>query len=187
MMSATRSRCAAASRISRAMNAGPSGFLVDGERHSCERRGEDEGVDLDLPVVVPLPSRKVETVASHERSPSAASSLKLTSRIVAVHSAKHSSQVPEFTSRRYALPTLAIRGRIATRASLFITFRTPCCSISKPSSLDTPGRVAQAGFVHGDRRCAPSPRREGQIIHRRQHSKGKEIVIMLLLTSPHKK
>lgn len=52
-MSATRSRCAAASRISRAMNAGPSGFLVDGERHSCERRGEDEGVDLDLPVVVP--------------------------------------------------------------------------------------------------------------------------------------
>ena len=110
-------------------------------------------------------------IAPVAESSSATSSPKLTSRIVAVHSAKHSSQVPKFTSRRYALPTLAILGRMATQALLVITCHTPCCSISKPSNLDTYDQAVQAGIAHSNGRRASSPRQEGRII-RLHHTPG---------------
>ena len=54
---------------------------------------------------------------SHVALPSVAANSKVMSRLRAVHSAMHSSQVPEVTSRRYSLPTCAMRARIRVFAA----------------------------------------------------------------------
>lgn len=60
-------------------------------------------------------------------------------RLRAVHSAMHSSQVPEVTSRRYSLPTCAMRVRIrvfaALRAPYFVASTvsaSPCITVGSP-------------------------------------------------------
>lgn len=60
---------------------------------------------------------RVGATVFHVALPSVAANSKMMSRMRAVHSAMHSSQVPEVTSRRYSLPTCAMRVRICVFAA----------------------------------------------------------------------
>lgn len=68
---------------------------------------------------------RVGATVLHVALPSVAANSKVMSRMRAVHSAMHSSQVPEVTSRRYSLPTCVMRVRICV-------FAAPARSASSP-------------------------------------------------------
>lgn len=58
------------------------------------------------------PTWRVGVTVFHVALPSVAANSTVMSRMRAVRSAMHSSQVPEVTSRRYSLPTCSMRARI---------------------------------------------------------------------------
>lgn len=69
------------------------------------------------------------------------------SRMLVVHSAMHSSQVPEVTSRRYSLPTCAMRARIRVLPAFSAPRRTTAATAMAPSSPSSVvgGRVGHSG------------------------------------------
>lgn len=93
------------------------------------------------------PTWRVGETVSHVALPSVAANSKVMSRLRAVHSAMHSSQVPEVTSRRYSLPTCAMRARIRVFPAFSAPRRTTAATAMAPSSPSSVvgGRVGHSG------------------------------------------
>ena len=102
---------------------------IDGEDDVRERRGERRRGCPDFPVVVPGADVEDRGDGLPCGTAVCGSEFEVMSRMRAVHSAMHSSQVPEVTSRRYSLPTCAMRAR----NRVFAVSPTPCfvaCTVS---------------------------------------------------------
>ena len=80
------------------------------------------------------PTWRVGATVFHVALPSVAANSKMMSRMRAVHSAMHSPQVPEVTSRRYSLPTCTMRVRIRVFAAPRALLRHHCLLLPAASS-----------------------------------------------------
>lgn len=123
---------------------------VDDEGDMGEGFGEVEGVDADLPDVIPPADMEGGVVVCHVAPVLTSASSKEMSRMRALQSVMQSSHVPEVTALRYSLPTRVMRARIcvfaAPRAPCRIAFASPascCISIASPA----PARVTCAAFM----------------------------------------
>ena len=80
------------------------------------------------------PTWRVGATVFHVAPVSRSVSSTVMSRMQAVPSAMHSSQVPEVTSRRYSLPTCTMRVRIRVLSASSAPYRATAAAALAPSS-----------------------------------------------------
>ncbi len=109
---------------------------------------------------------RVGVTVFHVALPSVAANSTVMSRMRAVRSAMHSSQVPEVTSRRYSLPTCTMRVRIRVLPAFSAPRRATAATAMAPLLLrplwaavwDTAGRERNASYAPIERSSYPRAR-----------------------------